>query len=71
MIEQFNINRMEKLIKLFEANSKKAMSESEAANSNRNWVKGERKETEAETWAEAARLLKKEQSRQAYVISSC
>ena len=53
---------MDNIIKLFEANSKKAMSESEAAISQRKWVKAERKETESETWQEAARILKKEQT---------
>jgi len=61
---------MDNIIKLFEANSKKAMSESEAATSQRNWVKAERKETESETWQEAARILKNEQSRQADVSGS-
>ena len=51
---------MKDLIEVFEANSKMAMKQSEDAISKRNWVKAERKETEAEAWQEAARLLKRE-----------
>lgn len=50
---------MKNLIEVFEANSKKATQESEQAIGERNWVRSERKETESETWREAARLLKK------------
>jgi len=53
---------MKNLIEVFEANSKKAMKESEKAIGEKNWVKSERKETEAETWQEAARLLKRQQA---------
>ena len=51
---------MKDLIEVFEANSKMAMKQSEDAIVQRNWVKAERKETESETWHEAARLLKRE-----------
>ena len=43
----------------FKKFSDRAMKEAEAANGARNWVKGERKETESETWMEAYRMTKK------------
>lgn len=49
-----------KLIEKFASFSKLAMEQSEKAIQERNWVKGERKETESETWLEASRTLKRE-----------
>lgn len=43
----------------FKKFSEQAMKDSEAENNKRNWVKGERKETEAETWMEAHRMTNK------------
>lgn len=51
---------IKKVLEQFKEFSKVAMQQSGAANSARNWVKGERKETESETWLEAYRTLKRE-----------
>ncbi len=52
-------DKIQKLADTFKHFAEKSMQESEAAIGERNWVKAERKETEAETWMEAHRMLKK------------
>jgi hypothetical protein len=50
---------LETLAASFKHFADQAMKQSEDANASKNWVKGERKETESETWMEAHRIVNK------------